>query len=497
MEFRFRSCGIHEVAANSLVLLVTSFDAPTSKTLKALDVAANGALTAMARSGEFSGAQGQIVALFRPAGFQAERVILVGLGDAECVDADSYRRAVGRLSRRNEFFSYRTATIHLGNLDEATCYQAAVEGYLLGSYQLLEHKSGDARQSRSKLHEITLAINNHRLRRRLEGAIAKGVIAAEAQRRTRDLAATPANKLTPRIFAQTAQRLARTHGLDIKVLDSRAIAKERMGALMAVGQGSAEAPRFVVLKYQGGPKAQKPVVLVGKGITFDSGGLSLKKADKMWEMKGDMTGAAVVLSTVVAATQSKLKLNLVGLMPLAENMPSSKATRPGDIVTTRSGLTVEIINTDAEGRLILADALDYADEFDPQAVIDVATLTGATLYILGYSGAPILGNHDELQRRISKASKITAEKVWPLPIWDDFRRSLDSDLADLVNSAGKTAGTATAAAFLENFIGDWPWAHIDIAYVDVEPKGRPYAPRGTTGIGTRLLISLLSNWKKL
>jgi leucyl aminopeptidase len=217
----------------------------------------------------------------------------------------------------------------------------------------------------------------------------------------------------------------------------------------------------------------------------------------MVEMKGDMTGAAVVLSAMQAAAQLKLPLNLVGLMPLTENMVSGNATRPSDIITTRNGLTVEIINTDAEGRLILADALDYADKFNPQAVIDIATLTGAALYILGYSGAPILGNHAGLLERIKVASEATAERVWELPIWDDFRNSLKSDIADIVNSAGKTAGTSTAAAFLENFVGDWPWAHIDIAYVDVEPKGRPYTPKGTTGIGLRLVVELLSNWKKL
>ncbi|MEA3296373.1 MAG: M17 family metallopeptidase, partial [candidate division Zixibacteria bacterium] len=230
---------------------------------------------------------------------------------------------------------------------------------------------------------------------------------------------------------------------------------------------------------------------------FDSGGLSLKKADTMPEMKGDMTGAAIVLCTIVAAARLKLPVNLVGLMPLAENMPSSKATRPGDIISTRKGLTVEIINTDAEGRLILADALDYANEFKPQAVIDIATLTGGALYVLGYSGAPILGNNSKLMDRIRTASESTAERVWEMPIWDDFRKAMKSDIADLVNSGGKAAATMTAAAFLENFIGDWPWAHIDIAYVDIEPKGRPYIPKGNTGIGLRLLLELLSNWKKL
>jgi leucyl aminopeptidase len=187
----------------------------------------------------------------------------------------------------------------------------------------------------------------------------------------------------------------------------------------------------------------------------------------------------------------------VGLIPATENMPSGTATKPGDILTTRKGLTVETINTDAEGRLILADALDYANKLNPQAVIDIATLTGASLYILGYAGAPILGNNDRLLQRVKEASEATAEKVWELPIWDDHREMMKSPIADLVNSAGRTAGTIAASAFLENFVGNWPWVHIDIAYMDLEPKGKPYTPKGPTGFGLRLLIELLSRWKKL
>jgi len=270
-----------------------------------------------------------------------------------------------------------------------------------------------------------------------------------------------------------------------------------MGALLAVGQGSERPPRVVIINYQGGKKGGRPIVLVGKGITFDSGGICLKKALDMDEMKGDMSGGGIVLATVVTAARLGLKQNITGIIPLAENMPSGRAVKPGDIVTSRKGKTIEIINTDAEGRLILADALDYANEFNPKAVIDIATLTGATKYILGYAGIPFLGNNDKLIDLVKAASDRCGELVWPLPIWDEHREMMKSSIADLKNSAGPYSGTITASAFLENFIGQWPWAHIDIACVDLEKKGRPYIPKGQTGIGLRLLIELLSNWKKV
>jgi leucyl aminopeptidase len=496
MQFSFGSSAIHEVESDSLVLFVPVDDHPLDKRMKALDAATNGAVTIMAESGEFVGREGQIVSLPTPAGFRAGRAILVGLGDADDVNADSYRRAAGRLSRWPGFTSYQNAAFHLGDLDDAGCFQAIIEGYILGSHRMLQYKTDDAGKATNKLTAMAFVASHGRLKRRLEKAVLRGQIAAEAQTQVRELATAPANMLTPRLFAAKALKLARAHGIKARALDSKGIAQEKMGALMAVAKGSSESPRFVILEYNAGRKGQKPIVLVGKGITFDSGGLSLKKADLMHEMKGDMAGAAVVLSTIVAAARAGLKLNIVALMPLAENMPSAKATRPGDIVTARNGMTIEIINTDAEGRLILADALDFANEFDPQAVIDIATLTGASLYILGYSGAPILGNNQSLENMLREAADVTAERVWPLPLWDDFRLAMKSDLADLANSGGKAAGTATAAAFLENFIGDWPWAHVDIAYVDVELKGRPYIPRGTTGIGARLLLQVLTDWRK-
>ncbi len=498
MKLSFASERPQTFAADSVVFFVNHFDRLTDPRLRELDKATGGAVTNLSESGEFTAKEGEVTTFFRPEGYRADRVIAVGLGEKKKVDADSYRRAAGLISRYKSLTQYTSTIFHLGSVEDALVYQAVIEGYLLGSYKLLEFKSGEARKSQNRLVNIQFAIDNRRLLKRLQNAVQKGRVSAEGQLRVRRLASIPANVLTPAGFAREARKLAANHqSLTCRVLDGRDIAREKMGALLAVAKGSDQSPRFVILEHKGGRAGQKPVVLVGKGITFDSGGLSLKQASMMPEMKGDMTGAAVVMAAIGATAELKLPLNIVGLMPLAENMPSSGATRPSDIVISRKGLTVEIFNTDAEGRLILADALDYANEFDPQAVIDIATLTGGALYVLGYSGAPIMGNNSRLMDRIRAASEATAERVWEMPIWDDFRKTMKSDIADLINSGGKPASTMTAAAFLENFVGNWPWAHIDIAYVDLEPKGRPYIPKGNTGIGLRLLLQLLSNWKKL
>lgn len=488
---------IQGLKVETIIFFTAVFDKTTSKFLKDLDVATGGGVETLLRSEEFTGREGEVAALLRPRGYRAERVILVGLGENKGLNHDSFRKAAGTVSRFRGLKQSNSAAFCLGNYNNQRFFQAAIEGYLLGSFQMLDFKSKETEQNQHRLSEITFNVKNQAQLKKVRVTIERGMIYAEGQLLVRRLSFTPANYLTPRKLAEKAQQLARKHKLSCRILDEKAITKEKMGGVLAVAKGSQEPPRFIVLKYRGGHDTQKPIVLVGKGVTFDSGGISLKDRLNMHEMKGDMTGAAVVLASLVTAAQLKLPLNLVGLIPTTENMPSGSATKPGDIVTMRKGLTVEIINTDAEGRLILADALDYANTFSPQAVIDIATLTGASLYVLGYAGAPILGNNHRLLDRLKEASTATAEKVWELPIWHEHREMMKSPIADLVNSAGRPAGTIAASAFLENFIGEWPWAHIDIAYCDMEPKGKPYTPKGTTGFGLRLLVKLLSNWKAL
>ncbi|MBU8933773.1 MAG: leucyl aminopeptidase [candidate division Zixibacteria bacterium] len=483
--------------ADSLVIFTTEYEKISDKTLRELNVTSGGAVETLLDSGQFKGREGQIATIMHPAGYSTKRAILVGIGDHRKVDADSYRRASGRLSKDPGLKNSSSASFYFGKAEDATFYQGAIEGYILGGFKQREFKTGDNAEDDSKLKTVNFVIDNKRLLKRLEKAVTRGRIMAEGQCLVRRLANTPSNHLTPAKLATLAKKLAKANGLECTILDQKKIEAQKMGAVLSVAKGSVEPPKFIILKYSGGHPGQKPVVLVGKGVTFDAGGISLKPPLLMHEMRGDMAGAATVLAAIVAAAQLELRLNVVALMPAVENLPSGTATKPGDVITSRKGLTIEVINTDAEGRLILADGLDFANTFEPQAVLDIATLTGAAQYILGYAGAPVLGNNDKLLQRVINASVATAEPVWELPIWDYHRDQMKSSLADMVNSAGKYAGTITATVFLEKFVGDWPWVHIDIASVDQEPKGRPYMPKGTTGFGLRLMVELLSNWKKL
>ncbi len=497
MKFVCRVDDVARASADSVVLFVSQSTKVDSPRLKSLDRQVSGAIGNLFGSGEFSGKEGEIAVLYSPAGFKAKRLILAGTGDRKKLTTDSIRRAVGYLSRHKAVVSSASVAISLEGFESAGMIQAGVEGLLLGGHKFLEYKTGESGKDTSKLSAVEFLVSKKAQLAKATKELERGRIIAEGQLMVRCLSATPGNDLTPRLYANRIAKIAKDAGVSCQILDEKAIATEKMGGLLGVSRGSEEPPRFVVLKYQRSAGQTKPIVLVGKGVTFDTGGISLKPAENMGEMKQDMTGSAVMLATIITASRLKLPLNLVALLPITENMPSGRATKPGDILHMRSGKTVEVTNTDAEGRLILADALDYANRFQPQAVFDIATLTGAALFILGYAGAPIMGNNSEMIKRLESAAKVTSERVWHIPIWDDHRDQMKSTIADLVNSGGRPAGTIAAAAFLENFVGDWPWAHIDIAWMDMEYQGKPYTPKGATGFGVRLLTEMLSNWKKM
>jgi leucyl aminopeptidase len=299
----------------------------------------------------------------------------------------------------------------------------------------------------------------------------------------------PSNQLTPTMLASAAQDIGKRHGIPVTVLDKAAIVKEKMGALLAVAQGSSEEPRFIVLSYEGAPGA--PVVLVGKGVTFDTGGISIKPAPNMEEMKYDMSGAAAVLGTFEMLGRLKPKVHVVGLIPTTENMPSGTAIKPGDVVTSQLGKTIEIVNTDAEGRLILADALSYARRLNPSCVIDIATLTGAIVVALGHAATGLFGTDEALIAEVKAASERADERAWPLPLWDDYRELNKSDIADVKNSGGRPGGSISASWFLREFVDGFPWAHLDIAgtaYTDREDASRV---KGPTGTGVRLFSEFI------
>jgi len=496
MNFISQIFDLSKIKASALILFCRPNSLKADPDLMKLDKLLGGAISRLYQWGEFEGKINQSAVLYGTHSPQIDKIILVGIDKEGETNPDSYRQAAGTISTLIPIKKSKSLAFLFDRRQNAAVAQAAAEGYLLGRFAMKDYKTANKNNAESKQTVFFCCTNKNQLRA-IDTGMQKGQIIADSVILARRLAYHPGNVITPITFAEEAKSVAGKNRIKIRVMDEKQIRSEKMGALLAVAQGSEKPPRFVVLEYYAGKARQKPIVLIGKGITFDSGGISLKPPLDMDEMKGDMTGGAIVLATMQAAAHLKLHLNLVAFIPLAENMPSGKALRPGDIIKSRKGKTIEIISTDAEGRLILADALDYANEFRPQAVIDIATLTGAALYVLGYAGAPILGNNKQLMDGIRAASERTAEKVWEMPLWDEYRELVKSSIADLKNSGGKSAGTITASAFLENFIGDWPWAHIDIAYVDLEKTGRPYIPKGATGIGVRLLVDLLTNWKEI
>ncbi|MGH7505821.1 MAG: leucyl aminopeptidase, partial [Longimicrobiales bacterium] len=296
------------------------------------------------------------------------------------------------------------------------------------------------------------------------------------------------NIATPAYLADVASGIAERHGMKLTVFDRDAMLEESMKALLAVAQGTEEEPRFIILEYNGGKSGAKPLVLVGKGVTFDSGGISIKPADRMEEMKYDMSGAAAVLGAMSGIAELALEVNVVGIIPSTENLPSGRAVKPGDVIGSHLGRTIEVINTDAEGRLILADALSYARRFEPVAVLDAATLTGAVVIALGHHAIGLMGNDGDLMDEVRAAGQRTGERCWPLPLWDEYRQQLDSNVADIKNSGGRPAGSITAGWFLKEFAGETPWVHLDIAGTAYRDEAAPYLRKGPTGVPTRLFL---------
>ncbi|MBU6428704.1 MAG: leucyl aminopeptidase, partial [Cyanobacteria bacterium REEB65] len=375
--------------------------------------------------------------------------------------------------------------------------QAIAEGILLGLYSYDAYKTERDDKNKSELEAVTFFAPDNAVLD-LKAGIATGEKLAAAVKLARDLVAAPAKDLTPAILADRAKKMASQHGIHCQILDEKAIQKHKMGALLGVAKGSlaVQPPRFIVLEYL--PiRGAKPLVFVGKGITFDSGGISIKPAEGMEKMKYDMAGGAAVIGALQAIASLRLPVNVVGLIPATENMPGGDAIHPGDILTTMSGKTIEVINTDAEGRLILSDALTYAERYKPEAVVDLATLTGACVIALGHQAIGLLGNDQALMDKLKESGERTWERVWQLPLWEEYNDQIKSDLADMKNSGGRAAGTITAAAMLAKFTSEYRWAHLDIAGTAWEEKGRPYAPKGATGIGVRLLCELARMYSKV
>jgi leucyl aminopeptidase len=364
--------------------------------------------------------------------------------------------------------------------------QVVVEGSAQGSWNFTDLKSDD---ERVRLKELEIVVTREH-RAELEAGRKIGAAVAIGQKLTRNLQALPGNICTPTYLSEIARELAKAYGYKVTVLGRDQMEKLGFGAMLAVARGSTEEPRFITLEYRGATKSA-PLCFVGKGVTFDSGGISIKPALNMEDMKYDMSGAAAVLGLFEALGHLKPRANVVGLIPATENLPSGTAIKPGDIVRSHLGKTIEIVNTDAEGRLILCDALSYARRFKPACVIDAATLTGAIVVGLGAHAAGLMGNDDALLEEVRWAGDMAGERCWPLPLWDEYRSQLKSDVADIKNAGGRPAGSITAGWFLREFVDGFPWAHIDVAGTAYTDSERPGLAKGPTGIGVRLFTEFV------
>lgn len=468
--------------------------------LAGCDHALNSAISGILKSKEFTGKLNKTMMLPTFGKIPAKRVMLVGLGKKKDVTPDKVRQAAGSTATAARDLGMKAVTCVLGSIEmpdsaEGVWRQAYTEGFLLALYKFQRYKRAEPEEQK-ELKELTLLVSGKEAIKPVNEAVKCGQIIADAVAFARDLINTPARDKTPAVLADTAKKMA--HELDIhcKVLSLPELKKLGMGGLLGVSQGSAEPPKFIILEHNARARNQDTLVFVGKGITFDSGGICLKQAKDMDQMKSDMSGAAAVLGAMMAIAKMKLPHRVVGLMPCTENMPSGAAIKPGDIVKFFSGKTAEVANTDAEGRLVLADALGYAETCRPTAVIDLATLTGSCVVALGSVVTGMLGNNEELKKRVRSAGEKSWERVWELPLWEEYQELIKSDVADIKNIGGPAAGAITAACFLSKFTEKYPWVHLDIAGTSWSDKNGAYTQKGASGVGVRLLVQLARDWTR-
>ena len=497
MEVRADHSKFYEVEADALVVMIYEGETASEGALKELDERTSGILNEMLGTDEMRGKQGDMVFVYRPGNIRAKRLLLVGAGKREDIHFDIIRKVAGTATRFLRSKGVRSmATLRRSQLDLERSVQAFVEGALMGLFEPDMYKTENKEERR--IDEIIIVTSAEGAEDALARGVERGQIIAEAVNLARELSNEPSSTLTPTELAERAKETASRYGLDIDVLDEARMKELGMGALLGVARGSDEPAKMIVLRYE--PSGTEPlgndadvIALVGKGITFDTGGISIKPAENMEKMKYDMSGAAATLAAMQAIAQLKPNVNVIGIMPTAENMPSGRAYKPGDVLRAMSGKTIEVINTDAEGRLILADAITYARKLGATKIIDLATLTGAVSIALGPFNVAILGNDQGLVDEVRQAAKEVGERFWQLPMDDDYKEFIKSDIADLKNSGGRYAGTITAAWFLREFAEDTAWVHLDIAGTAWENERKPYMSKGPTGVAIRTLINYVCN----
>ena len=493
MDFSIKS-GSPEKQRTACVIVGIFSTRRLSNPAKTIDIASKQHLSALIRRGDMDGDKGQHLLLHNVPGVMADRVLLIGCGKEREIDDRNYRaiieNSVNALNKTGalEGINY-LSELNIKGRDGSWKIKQAVEIAEHTLYKFNELKSKN-KQLRRPLRKITFTVPTRRELTKCEPAIKYACAIAKGIKLTRDLGNYPSNICTPNYLAEQAIKLAKNRpSLTVNVLEESDMEKLGMGSLLSVSQGSSEPAKLITLEYRAGKKSQKPVVIIGKGVTFDTGGISIKPSQAMDEMKYDMCGAASVMGTMAAVTELKLPINVVGIIPATENMPSGDATNPGDIFTSMSGQTVEVLNTDAEGRLILCDAITYSKKYNPEVVIDIATLTGACVIALGKHATGLLSNHNPLARELINAGEESGDRVWQLPLWDEYQQQLNSPFADIANIGGREAGTITAACFLSRFAEKLQWAHLDIAGTAWLSGSK----KGATGRPVSLLMQYILN----
>lgn len=504
MEIRVEQGGIQAVEADAIIVNLFKGVTEPGGATGVVDKALDGAISDLIAVGDFKGKSGETAVLYPRGAIPARRVIVVGLGSADEFNRDGVREASAvAVKAAKKINATNVATIihggGIGGLEITEAAQAVVEGSLLALYRYEAPgvKKAEEREKESQVDTLTLVEFDETKIEQIKGGAAIGETMARGVYLARTLVNQPSNVATPSAIAQTAQEMAAEVGLSCTILDEAALREEKMEVLLAVAQGASQPAKFIILEHK--PKdaeTEKPVVLVGKGVAFDTGGYSLKPPGSMVGMKGDMGGAAAVIGAMRVIAELNLPLRVIGLAPTVENVVSATSYKPNDVFVAKNGVSVEIISTDAEGRLILADALCYADTLKPSAVIDVATLTGGKVIALGSRTSALFSNDDDLGDALLSASQKASEPLWQMPLDTAYDDQLKSEAADLKNTGGREASSITAARFLAHFIGDWPWAHIDIAGGEFYSSGpehtsRSYMTKGGTGVALRTLVEYL------
>ncbi|TVM04362.1 MAG: leucyl aminopeptidase [Candidatus Brocadia sp. WS118] len=499
MKINVKVGTVEKEAAEILVFHVFEDMKITNESLARCNKALHNSISELIKKKEFIARLSKTIVLPTYGKISAKRIMLVGLGKKKDVTLDKIRQAAGTTASILRDMGISESTCVMDSIDITAplseWFQAYAEGARLALYKFQRYKYIPP-EERHELKVLNLLFSQKDVLTTVRVAVTCGEIIADAVSFTRDLINTPSRDKTPAILADYAVKMAKEYSMQCKVMSLPELKKLGMGGLLGVAQGSVQPPKFIILDYNARAKNQDTLVFIGKGITFDSGGICLKQAKDMDLMKSDMSGAAAVMGAIMALSKMKVPQRIIGLMPCTENMPGGSAMKPGDIIKFSSGKTAEIANTDAEGRLILADALVYAENYRPQAVIDLATLTGSCVVALGTVVTGMMGNNEALKKRVQIAGEKSWERVWELPLWEEYQEQIKSDIADIKNVGGPHGGAITAACFLSKFAEKYPWVHLDIAGTAWCEKGGAYTQKGASGVGVRLLVQLVRNWAK-